>query len=375
MSAENPNKVENFIYKNQVLTPEQQYMILTEWNARVENPPAISDFLEKLYPGKGVTGRDLEGRAVKAFLATKNLKTRPAADYVKKERPVLTPEQQEFILNNVSKFDGPNMEAEMAQNVFDNNSLNNLNIETKVVAEFISSINSLVRSKTEVPDGDYKAPNTLDRVVARVNKYVMNGVDRNKMTPKIKKELDALTAYLNTTSFVRQINDYHQLSDREMFEDHFVRYTYNKGDLTQEEVDQFIALSNEKVISANIQKTINNIQREIDNTVAAGDKIPLTLVELSGKVRDEFNQSSNRQQKLLGDLKMKRSQRIQEKDQNAVSIVGLFEMWKEEEGRKKIIKINELNRQALEKDINKLASMEEIMARINGISTSEIMDG
>ena len=244
-----------------------------------------------------------------------------------------------------------------------------------MVAEFISSINSLVRSKTEVPDGDYKAPNTLDRVVARVNKYVMNGVDRNKMTPKIKKELDALTAYLNTTSFVRQINDYHQLSDREMFEDHFVRYTYNKGDLTQEEVDQFIALSNEKVISANIQKTINNIQREIDNTVAAGDKIPLTLVELSGKVRDEFNQSSNRQQKLLGDLKMKRSQRIQEKDQNAVSIVGLFEMWKEEEGRKKIIKINELNRQALEKDINKLASMEEIMARINGISTSEIMDG
>lgn len=375
MSTENPNKVENFIYKNQALTPEQQYVILTEWNARIENPPAISDLLEKLYPGKGITGRDSEGRAVKAFLATKNLKTRPAADYVKKERPVLTPEQQEFILNNVSKFDGPNMEAEMAQNVFNNNSLNNLNIETKVVAEFISSINSLVRSKTEVPDGDYKAPNTLDRVVARVNKYVMNGVDRNKMTPKIKKELDALTAYLNTTSFVRQINDYHQLSDREMFEDHFVRYTYNKGDLTQEEVDQFIALSNEKVISANIQKTINNIQREIDNTVAAGDKIPLTLVELSGKVRDEFNQSSNRQQKLLGDLKMKRSQRIQEKDQNAVSIVGLFEMWKEEEGRKKIIKINELNRQALEKDINKLASMEEIMARINGISTSEIMDG
>ena len=87
MSTENPNKVENFIYKNQALTPEQQYVILTEWNARIENPPAISDLLEKLYPGKGITGRDSEGRAVKAFLATKNLKTRPAADYVKKRTP------------------------------------------------------------------------------------------------------------------------------------------------------------------------------------------------------------------------------------------------------------------------------------------------
>lgn len=369
------NKVEDFLYKTVVITPEQQYIILTEWNSRIENPPAISDLLEKIYPGKNITGRDLEGRAIKAFLSTKNLKTRPASEYVKKSRPELTAEQQEFILNNISKFDGPNREAELAQNIFNDNTLSNLNIETKVVAEFIAGMNSLVKSKSEVPDEDYKPPNTMDRVIARVNKYVMNGIDRNKITPKIKKELDALIGYLNTTSFVRQINDYPMVSDRETFEDHFTRYTYNKGDLTQEEVDQYISLSNEKVISVNIQKTINNIQREIDQTVDSGDKIPLALVELSGKVRDEFNQSSNRQQKLLGDLKLKRSQRIQDKDQNAVSIVGLFDMWREEEGRKKVLRINELNRQALEKDINKIASMEDVMARINGISISEIMDG
>ena len=45
----NTNKVEDFLYKAVVITPEQQYIILTEWNSRIENPPAISDLLEKIY--------------------------------------------------------------------------------------------------------------------------------------------------------------------------------------------------------------------------------------------------------------------------------------------------------------------------------------
>lgn len=367
----------DFVYKHIRISPKFQADILKRWNDKPDKPPSIAELLEIVWPDKkDITARDFEGRAIKAFLATRQLKHRAATEYVPVEAQPLTDEQKEFINNNVSKFIGSrNAAAEVAQILYNNPSLNNLSAEARLVDSYMATIPSIVKYKSEVPKEEYTPPNTQDRAIARVNKYVLNGIDRNKITPQIKKNIDALIRYLHTASFIRQMEDYTNQSDRDLLECYYIRYAWTKPDLTEEESDEVLALANEKVISANIQKTISNLQKEIDDGIAQTGKTNMSLIETISTVRNEFNSSSVRQQKLLSSLKQKRSERIQEKGEKGACLTELFELWRDEESRKKIIKMNELNRQALEKDIDNLMSMDEIVCRVNGISREEILDG
>jgi hypothetical protein len=50
-------------------------------------------------------------------------------------------------------------------------------------------------------------------------------------------------------------------------------------------------------------------------------------------------------------------------------------MWKEEDNRTKLIKMADLRKKSLEKEIDRLSSMEEIKCKILGISRDEILNG
>jgi hypothetical protein len=50
-------------------------------------------------------------------------------------------------------------------------------------------------------------------------------------------------------------------------------------------------------------------------------------------------------------------------------------MWKEEESRQKLIKMAEMRKQVIEKEIDRLSSMDEIKCKILGISKYEILNG
>ena len=53
-------------------------------------------------------------------------------------------------------------------------------------------------------------------------------------------------------------------TDRTLYESCFVRYTYDKPDLTQEEVDQYIVLSTEVIIGSTIQARSERLQQLLD---------------------------------------------------------------------------------------------------------------
>ena len=87
-----------------------------------------------------------------------------------------------------------------------------------------------------------------------------------------------------------------------MFESSFIRYTNDKPDLTQEEVDQYIVLSSEVVIAANIQRRKEHLTAMLDVIVEDSDgRASMSLVEVIGKDETEYNQSVKRQQQLLGE--------------------------------------------------------------------------
>ena len=214
--------------------------------------------------------------------------------------------------------------------------------------------------------------------MSRINRFVLDsGIDKDRVTPRQKKDIERLMGYLHTFRFIHQISNYRNETERELFESSFVRYTYNKPDLTQEEVDQYIVLSAEVVIASNIQRRVERLQTLLDQNAedTEGRRMAMSLVEAINTAQTEYNQCVNRQTKLLNELKEKRSQRMSKVLQESASILNLVELWKDEESRNKMIKIAEIRKKNISSEIERLSSMEDIKSRIMGISEEEVLNG
>jgi hypothetical protein len=358
-----------------ILTEEQQLKLLKEWNDRPDNPPSLAELVKLAFDRDDLDGRSKEGKAVKQFLASRQIKPRKSHEYEAKGLIELTLEHKEYISNNCHTMTG----LEMAKVLFKNESLTNLSQETRSILEYMKTIPTNVKfhnnENENIPTDEYRPPKSEERMIAKINRYILDGIDKNKLTHKHKKEINSLIGYMNTYRFCHQINLYDDEKDRELFESSFVRYTYDKSDLTQEEVDQYIVLSTEVVISSNIQQTINVLQTQIDMAIQEDGKIPMALVEASNTARKEYNDCVNRQQKLLNDLKVKRSERLSKQVKETASIINLVQMWKEEESRAKLLKMAEMRKHVIEKEIDRLSTMDEVKSKILGISKDEILNG
>jgi hypothetical protein len=277
--------------------------------------------------------------------------------------------------------------VEMARILFNNPSISNLHVETRSVAECLrgiqvdrNAINYGVQN--DVPLEDYRAPKTVAGALQRVDKYVFShGINKEQMTAQQKAGLEALLSYLNTFRFVNQINLYENQTARDLFESSFVRYTYDKPDLTEEEVDQYINVSHDNVAMAATQTRVERLSGMLDDSgTGSGDatdraRISMSLVEAIGQLNTELNQVAKRQKDLLGDLKQKRSDRIAALRSANASILNLVQLWKEEKSRKKLIHLAEARKKLVEKSFNELSAMEEVKARILGLDPNEILNG
>ena len=374
---------ENFEYKGGVLSPEQQVLILEEWNRRgvdhPDGPSSLNELIKIAFPNaENADGRTKEGRIVKEFLSSRNMTARSLHDYVPKGKIELTEEHKEYIINNAGMMKG----YEIARVIFKDSSLSHVSQEARTVNEYIKDSNTEINGPTfnqeeEVAETEYKAPRTFTATLHKINKYVLDGINKEKITANQKKDVNSLIGYLNTFRFCYQINSYDADVSRDLFESSFVRYTYDKNDLTQEEVDQYILLSAEVVIASTIQRRVEHLQQLLDNTAndTDGARISMSLVEAINTAQNEYNQCVNRQQKLLGDLKQKRSDRLSKRISSNASILNLVEAWKDEESRKQMIELANMQKENLEGEVEKLADMDELKCRILGLSKDEALNG
>jgi len=362
------------------LTAEQEQNLLNLWNSTPDNPPGLKELTMSIF-GQECDGRSKEGKAIKKALSKHNIRARPQGEREDKEI-TLTDEQKLYIANNSATMNS----LEMARIMFANPSLSNLHAETRAVNEYVKSLDTRViynqAAEEDVPESaTYEPPKTMDKVLRRVNKYVNFVLDREKLTPQQKKGLEMLINYLHTFRFLTQMATYESQTHRSLCEDAFIRYTYDKPDLTQEEVDQYIILANEVVQQFKIQRRSENLQRQLENITddeQRGDetiRISMSLVEAIGKAQNEGNQCITRQQKLLDDLKEKRSTRLSKQVKDTASILNLVQMWKTEEGRQDLLRLAEKEQKAMGVEVDRLSSLPEIKARILGLSKEEILYG
>jgi len=359
------------------LTPEQEEELLKCWNETPNNPPSLQDLTIRIFKEEK-DGRTAEGRAIKRCLARHNLKAKTTTEYEKINFELT--EDQKLYIDNHCQTSGI---VDMARDIFKNPNLTNLNIETRKVAEYVKELDKdIVFTKQaeieEVPEGDYEPPKTLDKVLRRANLYLNFILDKDKLTPTQKKGMEALLNYLHTYRFIKQINIYDSQTDRRSFEDAFIRYTYDKPGLSQEEVDQYIVLANEVVIAFKAQKRSEKLQQmleQITDNNPDNARIAMSLVEAIGKAQSELNLSIKRQQDLLDDLTEKRSDKLSKRIQENSSILNILEAFKNEESRRNWMKLAEIEQKQIKEEVEKIESMSDIKARLLGFSKEEATNG
>jgi hypothetical protein len=360
------------------LSDEQKKRILEMWNSNPpDNPPSLDELVFVAFK-QAFDTRSREGRAVREFLASRQLNASKSSVYKPKGLIDLKDDQQQYISNNCSTMSA----VEMARTIFNNPSLVNLSRETRSVQAYLKTLDNKIvfgAGINEEVSEEYKPPNAPDRCVARINKYIHEQLDFKNLTGKQKKDVQTLMGYLHTYRFLHCIKSYDRVQERELFESSFVRYTYDKNDLTQEEVDQFIGLCTEIVIASKILRRIEGLQRILDEYLASDDdqkkNLSMSLVEVIGKMTTEYHQCVNRQNKALEELKVKRSDRLSKAIKDNASILNLVNEWKDEEKRMEMLRLGEKRKEIVNNEIDRLASLDEIKARIMGITRDEILNG
>lgn len=372
VSLDEPKDLEVVEVKEIELTNEAKEKIIKAWHdAKIANqePPSLPT-LAKLAFGKEVEIRSPEMTLVKKFIASQKFMAAPA------KKIELTIEQKAYIDNNAFT----SKPLEIAKILFRNQSLTPLHHETRIVAQYWREITAGKMLQDDTIDEEYSPPTRLPHVVARIKKYIQFvQLDAEALSSRDKQCCQALMSYLHTLRFKNLIESFDSNIDRELFESQFIRCCYDKSDLTPEEVDQYIVYSNEVVISKNILSSINKLQAELnsilDNDSEENKKLSVPLVDAIKTIRDEYNQSVKRQQDLLKDLKVKRSERISKSGKEKVSIIDFVQAWKDEEFRVATIHLANKQKEILKDEIKKLSDMDALKARIFGLSENEVLNG
>jgi hypothetical protein len=348
------------------------------------NPDStLSEITAFAFDNNDIDSRSKEGRAVKQFLVDNNLSYKNTS-VVQRDRVSLTDSQKEFILNNYKT----QHYVEIAKIIFQNDKLTPVTLEAKEVNSYILSLQKKdpnhLETMTYTPDKDnpspagaYFPPRRADQTVFRINKYLSLGWDAASLKATQAKQVEVLQRYLNTFSFCHQISTYKTNEDRQLFEDAFIRYTYDKEDLSQEELDQFIVLCTEVVTASTILQQVEEMREMLRGITADGEgrNIKMQLNEAINNLQTEYNQCRTRQGKLYKSLVDDRSKRISARREENASILNLVQAWKDEERRKGIIQLAEAQKQNLKDEAKRLSSMDELKAVIRGIDIDEMVNG
>lgn len=360
---------------NDELSNQDQLILLKAWEANPEDPPSIEELCEKIRQGQHLDGRSKIGRNIKKFLADKDLKATTKTEYNPRPKFELTESQKEYVRNNT------NMSSlEQSRILWNNPNLFPLSKENRAVIEYRAQLKKegviFENDNEDESAEEYRPPQRLEHACARINKNVDGAnYDIKKLNGNQKKNAMTLINYLRNMRFAHQMGLINNSNDRNLLENTFIKYIFDKPDLTQEDLDQYIILANEAVMASSIQRTIQMLEQEQERSLNETNKISISLVDAIKTSREEYNSCVGRQQKLYKALTEERSARLEGKIKDNATVLNLVEAWKQKEMRDKMIQIANKRKQKVSEEIDRLETMDELKVRLLGISKDEVLEG
>jgi hypothetical protein len=353
------------------LTPENEAKIEEVWNNSVF-PPTITELRKQVF-GDNVTPKSEYDRLIKQALASGKLNLNEKDQNKGKRKIELSEEHKEYIVNNCKSM----TIIEITRELFSNQSLMVGHAETRAVLEYYKSLppnvtNSSQDSKVGNDLEDYKPPKTLQQAFVKVNEYSQNGITQEqfKQNTKIHECLRTLIKFCHVYRYIDAMEKMVDPREKKLFESSFVRFVWDKPDLTEEEIDMYLNLCGDIVDLARLKTELSLhsewLKQQSDDS--DGKKLSLGLVESIGKVREDIDANQKRQVRLFENLQGKRSERISSIVKSNASILQLVEAWREEKTRKRVLQLAKQKKNAVKDEINKIDTMDEFTAQIFGLN-------
>ena len=257
--------------------------------------PDIQELTRQAFMNDILDGRTKEGRAVRKYMSEKEYgyqtTKRPAAKGVK-----LTKEHKEFILENAE-----GMKAfEIATILFpERRGITPLSKESLQVAQFIRENEpEFIHPQETGLNRGYRPPVGLSAIVEKVNAFAGQKINEEKLTVSARKGLEMLFIFLKSPRLKLVVENYTDMRDRELFEAEFVRATWDKPDLTSDEVNLYINVCIDYINLKNIQKAMDKLNHMFDECEDQRE-MTVRLAELLKTKSEEYNQCEKRMESLV----------------------------------------------------------------------------
>ena len=177
---------------------------------------------------------------------------------------------------------------------------------------------------------------------------------------------------LSNSRFLKIINNYLNETDRVLFEHEFIRLTWDKPDLTADEINLYLNACKEvinlEVISSHLNKLNDMFDIADDQT-----EMSVRLAEIIKAKSQEYHQCETRIENLTKKLQGDRAERMKKSQKENASFLSIVQLFQEEEERKNMIRIAEMQKLAVKEECERLEGMAEWKARILGISPEDVI--
>ena len=345
------------------LTDDQKEYIKNNVN-KVTN---LNELTQKCFRDDDLDGRTKEGRAVRKYLIENNIdyKTTRRKPQDKIE---LNDSQKEFIIQQAQEGMSS---LEIAKLIFPEKRVKPLSNEQRTVLAHINEVNpDFVPSQDSAAVNDYVPPKSPSRVVKKINDATGLELDDRKLNRQKQVCVDKLQINLSNSRFLKIINNYLNKPDRELFEQEFIRLSWDKPDLTADEINLYLNVCKEvinlEVVSAHLNKLNDMFDVADDQT-----EMTVRLAEIIKAKSQEYHQCETRIENLTKKLQGDRAERMKKSQKNNASFLSIVQMFQEEEERKNMVRMAEMQKKLIKEEAERMEGMAEWKARILGISQDD----
>lgn len=342
------------------LSEEQKQFIRDNF----KETPNLLDLTKAVFKNDDLDGRSKEGRAVKKFLAEQSMDYK-TTKWDKVEDIVLTEHQIEFVKqqakNGLSAF-------QISEMIWPEMSVKRFSKQHVAVLDFLREYEpAYVHDSESAVNRLYSPPKLLSTGLTKINQFCFENLKEEKLTHDETHCIESLIKSLSAPRFIQVISNYSNMKDRELFEAEFIRATWDKPDLTTDEINLYINVCvdyiNLKNILSHIEK-LNNMFNEVEDQ----QDMTVRLAEVLKSKTDEYDKCEKRMESLIKKLNGDRSERLRNKTKENATIISLVKNFQVEEERVRMIELAEMQKKLVDEEVARLDNMDSWKARILGIS-------
>lgn len=187
-------------------------------------------------------------------------------------------------------------------------------------------------------------------------------------------EIKFLIHQMQSTRFLQIVQTFRKKEYKNLFREEFIRSMYGKGEMPQEEVNDFIDMCEALVYQHDCRCKIKDLERMLEDKELPKEK-RVGIMQLQKELHNEVSSTSERISTIKKGLGTLREQRMKDTRNTGMTLAGLFEAFYENEKKQTMMVAREKYSTDLKEALKKIDMLAETKALIMGISKDELMNG